>query len=212
MAMHEQRIAKSFVGLVAGVSIILASCGGAELSETEVLAAQTERSSLTSDLPVTTTPLSELSSEHVEPPINFATSPSTGGDHYPFWMNCGFYEVPVIEGAATHSLEHGVVWITYGPSFPERDLSELESLAENNSRLLISPYAHEEPIVLSVWGAQLRSVTSAMDLEIQLFIDAWQDNLLLAEAGARCNGSLGVAPDIVDRFPDGQQIPELFLQ
>ena len=39
---------------------------------------------------VMTTPVAEISAEHVDPPVTFSTAPATGGDHFAFWMNCGF--------------------------------------------------------------------------------------------------------------------------
>ena len=34
------------------------------------------------------------------------------GEHNPVWQNCGFYNKPVRDESAVHSLEHGAVWIT----------------------------------------------------------------------------------------------------
>lgn len=160
---------------------------------------------------VLVTPSTDLTANHVEPPVSFASSPSVGGDHYPFWMNCGFYTVEVIEGAATHSLEHGAIWITYSDSLAEGDLAELEALAASNPRLLISPYDHDDPIVLSAWGAQQRNVQSATDPEVAAFITEWQDNTELIEAGASCSSAAGTPPDVVNTLVDGTVIPEEFF-
>lgn len=126
-------------------------------------------------------------------------------------MNCGFYTVPVIEGAATHSLEHGAVWITYGESLPEGDVGALEALAASNPRLLISPFDHDDPIVLSAWGAQQRNVQSATAPEVAAFIAEWQDNPELVEAGASCTTAAGTPPDVVNTLFDGTEIPDEYF-
>ncbi len=160
---------------------------------------------------VQTTPLIDITANHVEPPVEFETSPSTGGDHYAFWMNCGFYTEELIEGAATHSLEHGAIWITYNDSLPEEELAALAAMAAANPRLLISPYDHDELIVLSAWGAQQRGISSASAPEVQAFIDDFVDNPALGEAGASCGNAVGIAPDDPNTLFDGTPVPEEFL-
>ncbi len=165
--------------------------------------------------PLSSVPFSEYSTNHVEPPVSFATSPSTGGAHYPFWQNCGYYNVDVPEGAATHTMEHGAVWITYNADKASADdLAALEALAAGNGKLLITPYEHDEAIVLSAWGVQQRGVPAASTAEgsaaITEFIAAWVDNPELAEAGVRCDGAAGITPDQPRVFPDGQVVPDEF--
>lgn len=189
------------------IALAASSCGGSspfdEPIPQETLSAVTQQ--------VETTSHDEISAEHVSGPLDFSTSPSTGGDHYPFWMNCGFYDTEVIEGAATHTMEHGAVWITYNDSVDAAQLDVLRNLAEANLRLLISPYDHAEPIVLSAWGAQLRTVESADAPELRAFIELWQSNSELPEGYASCQGSAGDPPLVVDRLIDGEQVPAEFL-
>lgn len=184
------------------LALALAACGGDGDTAAEFTGEVSD---------VQTTPLIEINANHVEPPVSFNTSPSTGGDHYPFWVNCGFYNEPVIEGAATHSLEHGVVWITYNASLAAEEISALEDLAASNPRLLISPYDHAEPIVLSAWGAQQRGISSASAPEVEAFITDWADNPVLGEAGASCSGAAGNPPNDPNTLVDGTPVPEEFL-
>lgn len=194
---------------VVAFAVLFAACSG---SSDDTASAPGESDS-TSDAPteVVTTPLAEITANHVDPPVSFDTSPSTGGDHFGFWHNCGFYSEELIEGAATHSLEHGAIWITYGESLDDEGVAALESLAAGNPRLLISPYDHDEPIVLSAWGAQQRGIQSATAPEIDAFITDWIDNPELIEAGASCNGAVGVPPDDPNSLIDGTPVPEAFL-
>lgn len=191
-----------FAGLLS-IALFASACSGGEATE--------EAAPPSEPGEVQTTPLIDITANHVDPPVEFATSPSTGGDHYAFWMNCGFYSEEVIEGAATHSLEHGAIWITYGDSLAEEELAALEALATTNPRLLISPYDHDEAIVLSAWGAQLRGVSSASAPEVQAFIDDWVDNPALGEAGASCGNAVGLPPDDPNTLFDGTPVPEEFL-
>jgi len=204
---------------------LAASCGGGDSDDagsttatdsSSDAAASTEVEETTEALPpLSSVPFGEYGTSHVGPPVSFETSPSTGGDHYQFWQNCGYYTTEVIEGAATHTLEHGAVWITYNESAVSGDdLAALEALASGNGKLLISPYNHDDAIVLSAWGVQQRGVpapsTAQGSAEISAFIEAWADNPELAEAGVPCDRSAGVPPDSPRVFPDGQEIPDDF--
>lgn len=150
-----------------------------------------------------------LGTEHVDRPVSYPNSPSIGGDHYPFWQNCGFYDVPVLEGAAAHTLEHGAVWITYNRTLlDETDIEALRALAESNGKLLISPYDQLEPLVLTAWGVQLRTNFDPSAPAVAEFISTWVDNPELAEAGVRCTGAAGLPPNDVRTLADGTQVPD----
>lgn len=207
--------------LVVLIFVVLSACGGETAEEPTATTAATSASDTEASgeavalPPLVSVPVSNLGADHVNPPVSFETSPSTGGDHYQFWQNCGFYTEQAIEGAATHTLEHGAVWITYNEAtMSDADLTLLEEMSLANGKLLISPYGHEDAIVLSAWGVQQRGVAAPTDdvgkATIDEFIQTWQDNPELPEAGVRCNGAVGIAPDDVRSFEDGQQVPEEF--
>jgi len=197
-------------------TVILAACGGGDPA---VRAPEDETTSISesdsASSTLTSIPVDDISANHVDPPVSFATSPSTGGDHYPFWQNCGYYNVEVPEGAATHTMEHGAVWITYNSDLAsDEDLVALEALSVSNDRLLITPFDHDDTVVLSAWGVQQRDVPAASTPEgsaaIDEFVAAWVDNPELGEAGVRCDGAAGVSPDQPRLFPDGQIVPDEF--
>lgn len=196
--------------------LILAACGGSSPDE-GVEEAGASTTIPTSDEPSTASTVvievdvESLGTEHIDPPATFEHSPPIGGDHYGFWQNCGFYDVELIEGAAAHTLEHGAVWITYNASkLSEEEVSTLASIAAGNGKVLASPYPHDEKLVLSAWGIQLRSEYSPADAEVQAFIDEWIDNPELAEAGVRCTGAAGIPPSDVRSLADGTQVPDEF--
>lgn len=144
-------------------------------------------------------------SAHIDPPATFAQSPSVGGDHYPFWQNCGFYTALPVEGAATHSMEHGAVWVTYNNAeLAEGELEALAAMAIENDRLLITPWDQDEKLVLSSWGAQLRLPNvSVGDPVIDAFIDAYADRDGIPEPNVSCQGALGEPPENARTLSDG---------
>ncbi len=90
------------------------------------------------------------SNVHTEGGVDYAQSPPVGGKHNPTCQNCGFYEEPVRNETAVHSLEHGAVWITYQPDFPQDEVERLRDLAQSNAYVLISPYPDlNSPVVAS---------------------------------------------------------------
>lgn len=135
---------------------------------------------------------------HVETPVDYPTSPGVGGDHSPWWQNCGFYTVPIIEEQGVHSLEHGAVWITYGDTTKDVDKLILETIALKEPYTLVSPFPGQEaPIVMSAWGRQL-TLESLDDPLFQQFIDMYrEDGPTTPEVGAACSGAYGVPPDDV---------------
>ena len=73
------------------------------------------------------------------------------------WQNCGFYESPVRNENAVHSMEHGAVWITYQPDLPADQVELPRNLAHDDSYVLVSPYPDlSTPVVVSAWGKQLQ--------------------------------------------------------
>src|ERR687891_454587 len=67
---------------------------------------------------------------HTEETVPYSQIPPVGGPHDPVWQNCGFYDMPVRDENAVHSLEHGAVWITYSPDLPQDQVDELRDIAE----------------------------------------------------------------------------------
>ena len=128
---------------------------------------------------------------HTEEVVDYAQSPPAGGAHNPVWQNCGFYEEPVRNETAVHSLEHGAVWITFSPEVPQDEIERLRDLSESNGFVLVSPYPDQDsPIVATAWGKQL-ALESAEDSNLERFISAYTQGPQTPEPGATCNGGVG---------------------
>lgn len=128
----------------------------------------------------------------LEERVDYAESPPVGGRHAPspFWQNCGYYDAPIQNESAVHSLEHGAVWITH----PANALSDdqLERLREwaDEGYVVVSPYDQPEPIVLSAWNNQLR-LNQWDEAAIDQFIRYFRSGPQTPERGAACTGGVG---------------------
>jgi len=130
-----------------------------------------------------------LGRDHVEAGAVYEQDPPVGGNHASTWLNCGFYDTPVPNENAVHSLEHGAVWITFQPDLAEDQIGTLRDLAKG-TKVLVSPYPGlEAPVVASTWGAQL-SFTGADDPLLKDFVLTMK-NATAPESNASCDGGIG---------------------
>jgi hypothetical protein len=144
-----------------------------------------------------------LGHNHVTGPVAYSVTPPVGGDHNAAWMNCGVYDQPVPSERAVHNMEHGAVWITYSPSLPASEVSQLRAFfarqtvlnpsGAGGSRYLdLTPYPGlPSPIVVSSWGFQLR-LSSPTDPRLQQFVDKFRvSQQYTPEYGSPCTGGVG---------------------
>lgn len=128
------------------------------------------------------------SAAHTTEPVAYPQSPPVGGMHDPQWQSCGFYDAPVRNEHAVHTLEHGVVWITYAPDLPPAQVDALRQLAFIDDRLLVSPFPGlDAPVVLSSWDRQLR-LDSVDDPRLLAFVAAYAGQS--PEPTATCQGGI----------------------
>jgi hypothetical protein len=128
------------------------------------------------------------SRDHVEGSVDYDTYPPAGGDHFPVWQNCGFYDAPVLDEMAVHALEHGAVWITYQESLPADQVATIEGLADDATHVLASPYPGlRAPVVVTAWERQL-DLESTDDPRLVEFLDAYVEGPTTPEPGATCAG------------------------
>ncbi len=127
---------------------------------------------------------------HTQDPVDYEQNPPVGGAHNDVWQNAAFYEEPIRNENAVHTLEHGAVWITYSPDLPQDETDRIRELVEGRDCLMASPYPDlpgDSPIVASAWGKQL-TVESADDEALQDFIQAYRRGVQTPEPGATCTG------------------------
>lgn len=126
----------------------------------------------------------------VRGPIEYDREPPTNGNHAPVWQNCGFYEKPVQNRYAVHSLDHGVVWITYRKVLPARQVNELRSYGDE-PYVLISPYPGQDaPVIATSWRVQLE-LNGADDPRLRRFVNQFRVSELSPLSGNRCAGGVG---------------------
>jgi hypothetical protein len=127
---------------------------------------------------------------HAEGDVEYGLEPPAGGLHAPVWWNCGFYDEPIREESAVHSLEHGAVWIAYSPDLSDEEKAKVHALARN-PKVLASPYPDlpaGEAVGLSSWARQLR-LDSLDDPRVVGFLSRYRDSDQAPEAGASCEGT-----------------------
>ncbi len=123
-------------------------------------------------------------------PIEYEREPPTNGDHDPLWQNCGFYERPVKDRHAVHSMDHGVVWITYRPDLPVGQVDELRSYA-GEDYVIVSPYPGQDaPVIATSWRVQLE-LDDPSDLRLRKFVDQFRISEIAPLSGNRCTGGVG---------------------
>ncbi len=129
--------------------------------------------------------------DHVDEEIAAGDLPPVGGSHSPVWQNCGIYDEPVSIENATHSLEHGAMWLAYQPDLPEEDVESLRDLLRGEEFVIMSPYPGlKSPVVLTAWEVQLE-LDSVDDERLEEFVDRYQQGPTTPERGASCQDGVG---------------------
>jgi hypothetical protein len=162
------------------VSLLVAGCGGgdggtasgAPAGQPPVTTARPATTTTSSTVPaIEGVRTSTVEAGHREGTITYPDTPPIGGVHNPVWMPCGFYDQPVPNERAVHSLEHGAVWITYRPDLPAEQVDRLATLAGSRKDVLVSRWDEglPSPLVATAWGRQLR-LESAADPRLAEFV------------------------------------------
>ena len=132
--------------------------------------------------------LSAFGGNHTLRSVTYAQAPPHSGKHSPVWQHCGFYSEPVGNEHAVHSLEHGVVWITYAPDLPKGQVDALRQLAQAQEYTIVSPYPGlPAPVVVSAWEQQ-RQFDTADDPHVEETVAAYLNDPLAPEPNGGCDG------------------------
>ncbi len=136
------------------------------------------RSTSTADLKGVEVPLAAAS--HTTNPADLIIpegQPPVGGPHFPTPQAAGAYPDPLQDGNAIHSLEHGMIWISYNKDkLGAADVAKLTSIQRAHSRdVLLSPRPENStPIAVGSWGRLLR-LDAVDEKAINDFIDTNRD-------------------------------------
>ena len=126
----------------------------------------------------------------VKGPIEYHRKPPTNGDHDPLWQNCGFYEKPIKDRHVVHSMDHGVVWITYNPDLSKRRIEPLRPYGRMNY-IVVSPYPDQDaPVIVTSWRVQLE-LEGSDDPRLRRFVDEFRISEIAPLSGNRCTLGVG---------------------
>lgn len=129
---------------------------------------------------------------HTSDAVIYDPEPPLGGEHDFTPQTCGFYTSTVRNENAVHSLEHGAIWITYRPDLASDQLDRLQALAQDEEKILVSPYDDlPAPVVVSSWGRQLW-LESELDSRLRPFVQRFRG--VAPERFAPCVGVGATAP------------------
>jgi hypothetical protein len=126
-------------------------------------------------------------------PLPYEEYPPAGGVHNNTPQDCGYYDQPIYDEHAVHSLEHGAVWITYQPDLPQDQIDLLKQKADELSYILVSPYPDQDsPVIVTSWNHQLK-LDSVNDERLDKFIQVFRNSAKYTpEQGAACAGTSDV--------------------
>ncbi|NUT55069.1 MAG: DUF3105 domain-containing protein, partial [Thermoleophilia bacterium] len=81
------------------------------------------------------------------------TDPPTSGPHWPVPAVYGEYDTPLKPAQFVHNLEHGAIFILYGPDVPQATVQQLRDFYNDDQRgLLLAPYTKlKDKIALGAW-------------------------------------------------------------
>jgi hypothetical protein len=185
----ERRKGLAIWGTVVAIGVVLVAVAAIAIASSLRDRAEVEEAAAGEIEGVTTT--TDLEADHVpglpEPSAtNGVRLPPAGGDHDAVPLDCGVYAEPVGTWNAVHSLEHGVVWVTYEPGLPADQVATLAGDAAGHTHVIVSPFPEQaSPVVLTAWGLQLR-VDSASDPRVRAFIAKYEKGPQTPEPGVPC--------------------------
>ena len=113
---------------------------------------------------------------HVNDPARLVIPPGqppVGGPMFNATQREGVYEAAVPDGSVIHSLEHGMVWISYRADMIDTGaIDQLREIAKKyDNDVILSPRPENEmPIALASWG-RLQRLDSVDGQQIERFIN-----------------------------------------
>ena len=132
-----------------------------------------------------------VGANHIQGDLDYPDSPPSGGDHNPFWQDCGFYDEPIFDETAVHAMEHGVVWLAYSPDLSADEIATVRELFDlGDGRTIASPYPGVDVLEVIGWKHRL-VVDDVGDPRVTQFIEAARSGDHAPEPGASCQEGFG---------------------
>lgn len=118
--------------------------------------------------------------------------PPTAGPHFANPQGLGVYDAPIEDGRAIHSLEHGIIWITYNPDKVDaagvKKLMEVQKAYSND--VIISPRpANKDAVDVASWRRLLKFDSVDVD-QLKKFVVTNRNRS--PEPGVRDNAPMNV--------------------
>ncbi len=175
-----------FVSILIGAAILAALAGLYLLSSQQ-------QSSTAKDIGVAIPVDSTNGREHIEAGqkvTTFTSNPPTSGPHYNAAglgpIECKAYDNEIADEGVIHNLEHGGIWISYKDKSDSVLKSQLEEIAKNNTKIIVSPREkNDSPIAVAAWGRLLK-LDSFDQGQIEDFIKLYKNSPNAPEPIAGC--------------------------
>lgn len=84
------------------------------------------------------------------PSVTYNSNPPTSGEHYGTPARPGFRENAIPDGNLIHSLEHGLVWVSYHPRIGD-EADKLRDITTSTA-VVVPREANDTDIALAAWG------------------------------------------------------------
>lgn len=139
------------VAIIVVGAIFVANRGGGSATSTDV----SSNELMGSAVPVTD---AKTDRQHIADPLLLQIpkgEPPTRGPHFAVPHATGIFQQPIPDGNAIHSLEHGIVWISYNPNKVDKDtIKKIEDLGRQYAvDVIVSPRPeNDKAIDIVSWG------------------------------------------------------------
>jgi hypothetical protein len=82
----------------------------------------------------------------------YNSNPPTSGPHYVQPASSGFRDVEIADGHLIHSLEHGLVWISYRPDMPSAVVDALARFARDSMVVITARESNDTDVAVAAWN------------------------------------------------------------
>ncbi len=121
---------------------------------------------------------------------SYSSNPPTSGPHYNAAgfgpIECKVFDNEVADEGVVHNLEHGGIWISYKDKNNSELKAQLEEIAKNNTKIVVSPREkNDSAIAVAAWGRLLK-LNSFDKEQIEDFIKLYKNSPNSPEPIAGC--------------------------